>query len=87
MSNIQHIHEVLFLFQEFGGFDSEETMFKVIKERLGNDVAFTSCSNEPFGLDRVVDFLVQRNKIVKNLDGSLSLHPTMKMCDGHLHQH
>ncbi len=62
-------------------------MFKIIKERLGNDVKFVSCSNEPFGLDGVVDFLTQRNKIVKNANGSLELHPQMKMCNGHEHHH
>ncbi len=87
MNNIQHIHEVLFLFQELGSFENEEHLSKIIKERLGEDVKFVSCSNEPFGLDSVVDFLTQRNKIVQNPDGSLILHPQMKMCNGHEHHH
>lgn len=83
MSNIKHIHEVLFLFQEKGSYANEEALFADIKERHGKDVAFTSCSNQPFGLDAVVDFLLQREKIVQNADGSLSLHPNMTMCNGH----
>lgn len=87
MSNIKHIHEVLFLFQERGSFPNEEALFAFIKERHGEDVAFTSCSNQPFGLDGVVDFLTQREKIVRNSDGSLSLHPDMTMCNGHEDHH
>ncbi|PVX52338.1 putative metal-binding protein [Balneicella halophila] len=83
MSNVKHIHEVLFLFQEKATFQSEEALFDEIKKRHGEDVGFTSCSNEPFGLDKVVDFLVNREKIVKNADGSLALHPDMSMCNGH----
>ncbi len=86
MNNIKHIHEVLFLFQEVGNFANEKDLFKLIKERHGNDVLFTSCSNQPLGLGGVVDFLINRRKIVQNPDGSLSLHPAMKMCDGH-HDH
>ncbi len=85
MENIKHIHEVLFLFQEIGRFENQESLFKTIKERLGDDVQFVSCSNQPFGLDKVVDFLVQRNKIIQNPDGSLILHSSMSMCDGHHH--
>ncbi len=87
MNNIKHIHEVLFLFQEKGFFPSEENLFATIKERHGDDVQFVSCSNQPFGLDAVVDFLVGREKIIQNEDGSLSLHPAMTMCDGHEHHH
>ncbi len=87
MSNVKHIHEVLFLFQELGSFENEETLIKVIKQRHGDDVQFTSCSNQPFGLGEVVDFLVGREKIVKNPDGSLVLHPEMSMCNGHEHHH
>ncbi len=85
MDNIKHIHEVLFLFQEIGSFNSEESLFETIKERFGNDVKFISCSNQPFGLDGVVDFLTQRNKIIQKADGSLHLHSGMTMCDGHHH--
>lgn len=87
MSNIKHIHEVLFLFQEKQKFKNAEALHTCIKSRLGDDVAFVSCSNEPFEIDKVVDFLVQREKIVINNDDSLSLHPTMTMCDGHEHHH
>lgn len=83
--NIKHIHEVLFLFQELGSFPSTDNLFATIKERLGSDVQFISCSQQPFGLEEVVGFLTQRNKIILNADGSLSLHPTMTMCDGHNH--
>lgn len=87
MSNVKHIHEVLFLFQEKGAYESEDALFTHIKERHGDDVQFTSCSNESFGLGAVVEFLVSREKIVQNTDGSLALHPTMTMCDGHEHHH
>lgn len=83
--NIKHIHEVLFLFQELGSFPSTDALFSTIKERFGEDVQFISCSQQPFGLEEVVGFLTQRNKIVLNADGSLALHPTMTMCDGHNH--
>ncbi len=85
MNNVKHIHEVLFIFQEIGSFKNEETLLEIIKERHGDDVTFISCSNEPFGLEYVVPFLLSKgNKIVLNEDGSLELHPAMKMCDGHL---
>lgn len=87
MSNVKHIHEVLFIFQEKGTFPNEEALFDAVKEKHGEDVVFTSCSNEPFGLDRVVDFLLGREKIVKNADGSLALHPNMSMCNGHEGHH
>ncbi len=87
MNNIKHVHEVLFLFQELGSFENEETLLKVIKQRHGDDVQFISCSNQPFGLEEVVTFLTDREKIVKNPNGSLVLHPTMTMCDGHEHHH
>ncbi len=87
MSNVKHIHEVLFLFQELGSFENEEALLKTIKQRHGNDVQFTSCSNQPFDVEEVVSFLTQREKIIQNPDGSLVLHPTMTMCDGHEHHH
>lgn len=91
MTNLRHIHEVLFLFQKEERFDNEEALFTAIKGKFGEDVAFISCSNKPFGLLEVVPFLTKRNKIVQNTDGSLSLHPDMTMCngheDGHHHHH
>ncbi len=86
MSNIRHVHDVLFLFQEVGGFENEDSLLKALQERFGDDVQFTSCSNKIFGLDGVVKFLAKRRKIVQNPDGSFSLHPEMTMCDGH-HDH
>ncbi len=85
--NVKHIHEVLFLFQEKGKYANEEELFASIKQRHGDDVQFISCSNQPFGLDAVVPFLLDREKIIRNTDGSLQLHPTMTMCDGHEHHH
>ncbi len=85
MENIKHIHEVLFLFQEIGKFESEKALIALIHERFGNDVQFVSCSNQPFGVDGVVEFLLGRQKIVENANGSLELHPDMTMCDGHTH--
>lgn len=91
MTNLRHIHEVLFLFQKEERFNNEEALFTAIKGKFGEDVAFISCSNKPFGLLEVVPFLTKRNKIVQNTDGSLSLHPDMTMCngheDGHHHHH
>ncbi len=83
MENIKHIHEVLFIFQEIGKFENEESLIKVVKERLGDDVQFMSCSHVAFGLEEVVPFLLGRSKIIRNDDGSLMLHPSMSMCGGH----
>ncbi len=88
MSNVKHVHEVLFLFQEFKTFADETQMLSVIKSRLGDDVQFISCSQTPFPLEDVLHFLLERDKIIRHDDGSLSLHPSMTMCDGeHDHEH
>ncbi len=87
MSNIKHIHEVLFLFQRKGNYANEKELFEDIRQCHGNNVQFVSCSNEPFGLDAVVEFLLDREKIIRNADGSLQLHPAMTMCNGHEHHH
>lgn len=83
MNNIRHIHEVIFLVQKKGKYENTASLHNDIIDTMGEDVQFSSCSNNTFSLDKVVEFLVDRNKIVVNTDGSIKLHPEMTMCNSH----
>lgn len=63
MKNIHHIHEVLHLI-----FNSEkkytiEELHGELKSQFGDDVQFTSCSENVFPIQEVIPFLLGREKI------------------------
>ncbi len=87
MEAIKHIHEVLFIFQELESFKNEDALIKEIHSRFGEGIQFVSCSNIPFGVEEVVPFLKDRQKIIQKENGELILHPSMTMCDGHEKSH
>lgn len=63
MSNIRHIHEVLgILYQTENSFTIQE-LTAHLQMVFGDDVHFTSCSDNIFPLHEVVSFLLSRNKI------------------------
>lgn len=82
--NTAHIHEVIFFVQENDGIYTPETLIEGISSKMGEDVAFTSCSGVPFPKEEALPFLIERNKVFINADGKVEVHPTMKMCDSHL---
>ncbi len=63
MDNIRHIHEVLNMIYST---DKKFTTYELtshLQNIFGEDVHFTSCSENVFPLTEVVAFLLSRNKI------------------------
>lgn len=78
MNNIHHIHEILHLL-----FGAEETytveaLHQEILDRYGEDVQFTTCGDNLFGIDGVIPFLQSREKITLQGNNIIPLTPA---CD------
>ncbi len=86
MYNIRHIHEVILMMQkdERANYENEEALIDDIFSKFGKNVKFTSCSNFAFSITEVMPFLLEREKIILNKNGSIQLNPSLVMCDGHL---
>ncbi len=86
--NSKHIHEVLFMMQiQNNVYKNEEELLQSVKDVFGEDIVFESCNDNNITLDKVIPFLLQKQKIVIHQDNSISLHPEMTMCNGHEEGH
>lgn len=75
MENIHHIHEVLnILFNTEKKYKVEE-LYSSLKSQFGEDVHFTSCSDNVFPVQEVVPFLLSREKIRLSEDTIIPLTP------------
>ena len=83
MTNIKHIHEVIFLIEQNNNEWTPEELIEAIGETWGNDVHFGSCSGNAFPKEFALNFLVDRQKAMLSEEGKVALHPSMKICDGH----
>jgi probable metal-binding protein len=63
MNNIRHIHEVLNMIYSTDKKYSSYELTTHLQDVFGEDVHFTSCSENVFPLNEVVPFLLSRNKI------------------------
>lgn len=77
--NTVHIHNVLDLLVEADQPMKESELIDRIVADFGEDVFFTSCSDNLFQKEEVVNFLLSKNKIVVE-DGLISFNPTAEKC-------
>ena len=63
MDNIRHIHEVLNIIYNTDKRYSMAELPQFLQEAFGQDVSFTSCSDNIFPVNEVISFLLSRNKI------------------------
>ena len=85
MNTIKHIHEVIFLIEKNNGQWTPDELVDAIGETWGHDVHFSSCSGNAFPKEYALDFLLNRQKVIVSDDGKITLHPSMKICNGHEH--
>lgn len=83
MATIKHIHEVIFLVEQYNNQLSPEELVTAIEETWGDDVHFGACSGTPFSKEYALEFLLSRNKVVLSQNGKVALHPAMQICNGH----
>jgi probable metal-binding protein len=75
MNNIRHIHEVLEIIYGTDKKYSTSSLITELKQTFGEEVNFTSCSDNVFPLSGVVSFLLERNKIRLEEDVIIPLTP------------
>jgi len=63
MENLRHIHEVLHIIYNSEKVFTAKSLYNEISSRFGDDVQFTSCSDNVFPMKEVVPFLLSRGKI------------------------
>ena len=83
VNNIKHIHEVIFLIEKNNEQWTPEELIEAIGNTWGVDVYFGSCSGNAFPKENALDFLLNRQKAVLSEEGKVSLHPSIKICEGH----
>jgi probable metal-binding protein len=83
MSNINHIHEVIFLIEKHNEEWTPDQLVDAISDTWGSDVQFGSCSGNAFPKENALEFLIDRQKVVVSEEGKVVLHPSMKICNGH----
>ena len=81
--NIKHIHEVVFLIEQYNRQLNSEELIDKIGETWGSDVHFAACSGTAFPKEYALDFLLDRQKAIVNDSGIIELHPSMQLCKGH----
>jgi len=60
---VLHIHEVLNIIYGSDKIYTIEELKQEVLDSFGEDVNFTSCSDNRFFIDDMIDFMVQRGKI------------------------
>ena len=83
MNNIKHIHEVIFLIEKCNDEWTPADLENQISDTWGADVHFGACSGEPFPKEYALDFLLSRQKAIITDKGTVALHPSMQICNGH----
>lgn len=83
MNTVKHIHEVIFLIEKNNEQWTPEELIVAIGNTWGYDVHFGSCSGNAFPKEFALDFLLSRHKVILSEDGKVTLHPSMKICNGH----
>ena len=83
MTNIKHIHEVIFLIEKNNDKWTPEELTEAIASTWGSDVHFGSCSGNAFPKEYAFDFLINRQKVILSEEGKITLHPSMQICKGH----
>jgi probable metal-binding protein len=75
MNKIRHIHEVLEIIYGAEKKYTTTSLIKELQEIFGEEVNFTSCSDNVFPLTGVISFLLSRNKIRLDEDVIIPLTP------------
>ena len=77
---IAHIHEVIEILMSDNKSYSSEEFTNMIQTKFGEDIQFTSCSDNMFDIDEVKSFLLARNKILIE-DERILPHPSLAACN------
>lgn len=83
MPTVIHIHEVIFLIEKNNGHWTPAQLTEAIADTWGADVRFGACSGNGFPKEYALEFLLERQKVVLSEVGKVTLHPSMKLCNGH----
>ena len=67
MEHVNHIHEVLELIYGSGKSYTKASLISEITDLFGEEAKFTTCGDHLFGIQGVIPFLLERNKI--NIEG------------------
>jgi probable metal-binding protein len=60
---VNHIHEVLAMIHQANKRFTRTSLQNSIAEKFGEDARFSTCGDHLFGIDGVLPFLLERNKI------------------------
>ena len=63
MENITHIHEVLNLIYSSENKYTTQSLVSEIESRFGSSAKFNSCADHVFGINGIIPFLLERQKI------------------------
>lgn len=63
MENVNHIHEVLEIIHSTDKSFTKESLVSEIENVFGSEARFTTCGDHLFGIEGVIPFLLERNKI------------------------
>lgn len=58
-----HIHEVLDIIYDSDKIFTIDSLKEEVILRFGNDVEFTSCADDRFGIEEMINFMQNRGKI------------------------
>ena len=72
MSKVMHAHGLLELLMESEGPVSREALRELVRERFGEDIYYTNCTNQLYTFDQMLEFLEAREKVVVE-NGSLAV--------------
>jgi probable metal-binding protein len=72
--NSFHVHGVLDMLYQIKEALSAEEIKNKIAEKFGVNSSFCSCSSEGMNPDQVIEFLLQRQKIIETLPGKYQLN-------------
>lgn len=79
-SSTKHIHDVLHYMTIVNEPLRVDNFIFNIESIFGKDCQFCSCSENVFGIDEVIPFLLSKEKVVIS-DGKIALKENLQMCD------
>ena len=64
MPKVMHAHGLLQLLMESEGPVSREALRELVRERFGEDIYYTNCTQQLYTFDQMLEFLEAREKVV-----------------------
>lgn len=77
--NTIHIHEILDIIYSSNNAFTIDTLKKEVQRIYGQDVHFTSCADQRFGIEEMVNFMHSRGKI--EIEGDQIFPAGASFCD------